>query len=169
MVACLPSLRGHIILLADLLNAGCDNTEDNIPPYSNNGHTEPEPEPEPIDFCVTVNDPGTGSVAFLGGDVPHFEGVNQYGEVVNLCELGGTPMIADISTSWCGPCRYLSEPGRRRAGRHSADVALLRRSVSIPSRDGRCRRRGLGDDPDGRRQGDGDRDRLRGLARQCSA
>lgn len=61
-----------------------------------------------IDFCTQHADPGLDIPASLGAPVVHWSTVDQYGEDFELCDLGGRPILLDISASWCGPCQGMA-------------------------------------------------------------
>jgi hypothetical protein len=58
--------------------------------------------------CDAPN-PGWGGFAQVGQPAPHFEGINQHGEQVSICEYEGLPIAIDTSAVWCGPCQLLSQ------------------------------------------------------------
>jgi hypothetical protein len=57
-----------------------------------------------------LGDPGFDGAAAAGAQVPRFVGVDQFGEAVDLYDLAGhgVPIVLDVSTGWCAPCRELA-------------------------------------------------------------
>jgi len=61
-------------------------------------------EAQEVDGCAAP-DPGLGISAEVGAPVAHWSTLDDEGEVFELCELGGRPILLDISASWCPPCQ----------------------------------------------------------------
>jgi thiol-disulfide isomerase/thioredoxin len=67
------------------------------------------PNKDSIDF------PGWDTTAEVGAQLPHFEAVDQYGDIVDMYDFSGhdRPIILDMGTIWCAPCKgmaaYLSD------------------------------------------------------------
>ncbi len=57
-----------------------------------------------------VEDPGWDSEAGEGATAPEFIAVDQYGEMVNLYDFAnqGVPVVLDLGTKWCTPCKGLA-------------------------------------------------------------
>ena len=58
----------------------------------------------------SMTDPGWETTAETGAMLPHFTGVDQFGESVDLYDYAGhgVPVALDLSTHWCAPCRAVA-------------------------------------------------------------
>ena len=63
----------------------------------------------------SMDDPGWESSAEVGAMLPRYTAMDQHGETVDLYDFagGGVPMVLDMGTIWCEPCKgmaaYLSD------------------------------------------------------------
>jgi len=55
-----------------------------------------------------IPDPGWDSQAGLGAVLPHYIAVDQFHEPVDLYDLAGQPVVLDIGTKWCEPCKAMA-------------------------------------------------------------
>jgi len=57
-----------------------------------------------------LGDPGWDTTAAVGAQVPRFTAVDQYGDTVDLYDFAGqgAPVVIDMGTIWCVPCRNLA-------------------------------------------------------------
>lgn len=56
-----------------------------------------------------IQDPGWASTAEIGARLPHYTAVDQYGDLVDLYDLVGQPVVLDMGTKWCQPCKHMAE------------------------------------------------------------
>jgi len=91
----------------DEVREGSDPTDPDSLIYT--GGWPYNPDKDSIDF------PSWDSTAEVGAQLPHFEGIDQYGEIVDMYDFSGhdKPIILDMGTIWCAPCKgmaaYLSD------------------------------------------------------------
>jgi len=91
----------------DEVNEGSDPLDSESLIYT--GGWPYNPNKDSIDF------PDWDSPAEVGAQLPHFEAVDQYGDIVDIYDFAGhdRPVILDMGTIWCGPCKgmaaYLSD------------------------------------------------------------
>ena len=57
-----------------------------------------------------INDPGWDSTPAIGTVLPHFMGVDQYGDTVDLYDFAGQGklVVLDVGTIFCAPCKGLA-------------------------------------------------------------
>ena len=58
-----------------------------------------------------IDDPGWDSEPSIGATLPHFIGIDQFGEQVDFYDFAGqgVPIALDLSTVWCSPCNAVAE------------------------------------------------------------
>lgn len=58
-----------------------------------------------------IDDPGWDSDPQVGGIIPNLDGIDQFGETVQLYDFAGlgVPVLIDLSPEWCAPCHALAE------------------------------------------------------------
>ena len=57
-----------------------------------------------------LGDPPWDPPATIGAQAPHYTAIDQYGDVVDLYDFAGhgVPIIIDMGTIYCGPCKALA-------------------------------------------------------------
>jgi thiol-disulfide isomerase/thioredoxin len=86
----------------DEVNAGSDPLDDQSGIYSGGWPYNPDKE--------ALGTPDWSTTAAVGAQVPRFVGVDQFGDMVDLYDFAGhgKPIVLDMGTIWCGPCKDLA-------------------------------------------------------------
>jgi len=66
----------------------------------------------------------------VGSPFVRWEGLTYEGTYENVCNLGGTPFIADFSAGWCGPCMDLAAGIAGQSHGYGPDLDTVRDAVS---------------------------------------
>mgnify|MGYP003950331415 CR=1 FL=1 len=99
----------HALLLIPFL-FGCKkstesdtgSSEESLTPYLGGWPLNPNKD--------ELGDPDWSTGASVGAQVPHFIGVDQHGEMVDLYDFAGqgVPIVLDMGTIYCSPCKAIA-------------------------------------------------------------